>query len=309
MKTDDSNLPTDTLIAVRKQALQALNNADALGIFPTPVDQILDAVNVVLAPEEEFGQGLLDKFKKKFGHIADSVKRAMSKVIGFLDVPEKIIFVEKHLYPSKKTFLKLHETGHAFLPWQTKAYALIEDCEQTLDADIADLFDREANVFAKEVLFQCGAFAKEAADFELGLSTPVKLHDKYGASIYASIREYVRSNHRACTVLVLDKPILCTTFGFTANLRRIEASAEFLRLFGSVQWPLALSPNDPLGSLIPLGKQWGASKPKPIMLVDTNGCEHECLAESLTNGYQVFILVCPVLALTKKSIIIPSSLF
>ena len=32
--------------------------------------------------------------------------------------------------------------------------ALVEDGEQELDPDIADLFDREANVFATELLFQ-----------------------------------------------------------------------------------------------------------------------------------------------------------
>jgi len=303
MKMDDCDLPAGILIAVRKQALQALHNAGALGIFPTPVDQILNAANVALASEEDFGSGVLDNFKKKFGQITDVVKRALSKVIGLLDIPAKIIFIEKSLHQAKKTFLKLHETGHAFLPWQMNAYALIEDCEQTLDSDIADQFDREANIFAKEVLFQCGAFAKEATDYRFGLSTPINLSQKYGASIYASVREYVRSHHRACTVLVLEMPQPCFSLGFTANIRRIEASAEFTRLFGQVQWPLSFSPNDSIGSLVPVGRQ-RASKPRTITLVDANGCEHECLAESFTNTYQVFVLICPTNALTKTSIFI-----
>jgi hypothetical protein len=305
MKMDDSDIPADTLLAVRKQAFQALINAGALGIFPTPVDEILSAANVTLAPDEDFGDGLLDMFKKKFGQMTDAVKRALSKVVGLLDVPAKIIFIERSLHQAKRTFLKLHETGHAFMPWQMKAYSLIEDCEQTLHPDVSDQFDREANIFAKEVLFQCGAFTKEAADSRLRLSTPIDLSKKYGASIYASVREYVRSHHRACTVLVLEMPQMCFPLGFTADLRRAEASAEFTRLFGQVQWPLSFSPNDSIGSLVPVGGR-RASKPRTITLVDANGCEHECLAESFTNTYQVFVLICPTKALTKTSILIPA---
>jgi len=302
MKSDDSSIPTDSLAAVRKQALQALKKAGAYGVFPTPVEQVLDAANVVLASDAEFGDGLFERFKKKFGTVTDLVKKAMSKVIGLLDVAAKVIFVEKGLYPAKKRFLKLHETGHAFLPWQSQAYALIEECNQTLDPDIADQFDREANVFAKEVLFQCGSFIQEAADFKFGLTTPIKLSEKYGASIYSSIREYVRSNHRACTVLVLDMPVPCVHLGFTADLRRTESSAEFIKVFGQPQWPGTFSRNDSIGSVIPLGNR-RASKPKTIVLVDSNGIEHECLAESFTQTYQVFVLICPIAALTKKSLI------
>lgn len=300
MKKDDSTISVDSLTAVKKQALQALKDSGSLGIFPTPVDQVLEVAKVVLAAEEDFEEGLLEKFKKKFGALSDLVKKAMSKVIGLFDVSAKIIFIDKNIFPTKKKFIKLHETGHAFLPWQAEAYALIEECEQTLDGDIADQFDREANVFAKEVLFQCDTFAKEASDFKFGLSTPVKLSEKYGASIYASVREYVRSSYRACTVLVLDMPVPCVYLGFTAALRRTESSAEFLRSFGQPQWPSVFSRNDSIGPMIPLGRQ-RASKPRPLVLIDSNGVEHECIAESFTNSYQVFVLICPVAALTKKS--------
>lgn len=305
MKNDDSSISPESLTAVRKQALLALKDAGALGVFPTPIERVLEVAQVVMAPDSDFGDGLLETFKKKFGNVTNLVKKAMSKVIGLFDVAGKIIFVDKDLFPAKKTFLKLHETGHAFLPWQSQAYALIEECKQTLDPDIADEFDREANVFAKEVLFQCESFTKEAANFQFGLMVPVRLSEKYGASIYASIREYVRSNQRACAVLVLDMPVPCIHLGFTATLRRTESSMEFLRTFGQPLWPASFSPNDPIGSIIPLGKQ-RASKQKTIVLVDSNGVEHECLAESFTQTYQVFILICPIAALRKKSMVISS---
>ncbi|HEY3348061.1 MAG TPA: ImmA/IrrE family metallo-endopeptidase [Nitrospirota bacterium] len=306
MKKDDSKIPPEALDAIKKQAFLALKKADAFGIFPTPVDQVLDIANVILAPDSDFGDGLLERFKKKFGSISDLVKKAKSKIIGLFDVVSKVIFIEKSLYPARKIFLKLHETGHAFLPWQSKAYALIEECEQTLSPEIADQFDCEANVFAKEVLFQCGSFTKEAADFPFRLATPIELSKKYGASIYASIREYVRSNHNACTALVLEMPEFCEQYGFKAKVRRTESSAEFIRVFGQPSWPPFFSPNDSIGSIIPVGKQ-RASKPKTIVLADSNGVEHECITEAFTQTYQVFILICPIAALTKKTFVISRS--
>jgi hypothetical protein len=44
----------------------------------------------------------------------------------------------------RRLFIKLHEAGHGTLPHQAKVYRLIHDCEKTLDAEITDLFEREA---------------------------------------------------------------------------------------------------------------------------------------------------------------------
>jgi hypothetical protein len=114
----------------------------------------------------------------------------------------------------------------------------------------------------------------------------------------------VRGNHKSCTVLVLDMPEPAEGAGFTANLRRLEASNEFTRVFGEVQWPESFTPDDPIGAIVPLGKQ-RMSRPRNIILVDSNGVEHECLAEAFTQKYQVFILIAPITALTRKSIILP----
>lgn len=303
MKKDDSSLSIESLIAVKKHALMALQDSGALGVFPTPIDQVLDIAKVVLAPEAEFSEGFLNKFKKKFGGISDLVKKAMSKVIGLFDATARIIYVDQTLHIAKKCFLKLHETGHSFLPWQAKLYSLVEDCNQTLDSDIADQFDREANVFAKEVLFQGDTFSKEAADYNFSIHTPINLSKKYGASIYSSIREYVRSHNRACTVLVLDMPELVEGKGFVSKLRRYESSSAFFKIFGQQQWPLSYSPDDSIGAIVPVGRQ-RSSKPRFITLIDLNGDEHECVAEAFTQTYQVFVLIASVSTLTSKSVII-----
>ncbi len=61
-------------------------------------------------------------------------------------------------------------------------YAVVEDCKLSLDPAVADQFDREANVFASEVLFQLDGFITEARDHDFGIGVPLKVGKKYGAS-------------------------------------------------------------------------------------------------------------------------------
>jgi hypothetical protein len=137
--------------------------------------------------------------------------------------------IDRAVKAVKQVFLKLHETGHAVLPWQRNLYSAIEDGEQELDPDIADLFDREANVFATEVLFQLDSFTEEAASYDFGIGVPLKLSRKYGSSAYAAVRQYVAKNHRDCVVLVLDPPSFTDGDGLRASLRRPVASRPSTR--------------------------------------------------------------------------------
>ena len=57
------------------------------------------------------------------------------------------------------------------------------------------------------------------------------------------------------------------------------------------------TPADEIGRLIPLGKRKSSGK-RNMALVDRNGVRHECVAESFTQGHQVFVLVHSVKTLT-----------
>jgi hypothetical protein len=100
------------------------------------------------------------------------------------------------------------------MPHQSKMYALMQDCEKTLDPEITDLFEREANVFASEALFQGEVFAEQAHDREFGIKTAMALAKQFGASNYATFRRYVFTNPRACCLVVLKPPLMVVGGGF-----------------------------------------------------------------------------------------------
>jgi hypothetical protein len=211
----------------------ALDRASGWGIFPTPIPDILDAAKLKIAPASAFDpRRIMEYLIGKAERAASTLKSAISKVFGIYDADECLIHIDQNVRESKQNFLKLHEAGHHELPTHRKLFRIFQDCEKTLEPEIADLFEREANNFARFVLFQGDGYRVLAADHKFEIKTPMKLAGKFGASIYASCREYARTNHRACVVYVLEPITYCEKTGARAEVRRIEASPLFEQQFG-----------------------------------------------------------------------------
>lgn len=298
-KSDDSSLTPDQYRKVCKEAEKLLAKADAVGRFPTPVGDILAAAQIVVAPEAVLDEGFLRTLRKK---ASSALKIALSKVLGIFSASARLIYVDGSLGESKQTFIKLHETGHGMLPWQSGMYALVEDCTKTLDPDVAEAFDREANNFATEVLFQLDEFTKQARDYDFGLRCPLKLQKKFGASAYSAIRQYVTKSDRPCVVIVLNPPELQEFVGFRASLRRVVASPLFVERFGDLGLPDTFTPDDRFGKMVPLGGR-RMTGPHELVMTDRNGTDHDCLAETFGTPFNVFILIHPVQALTKTTFV------
>jgi hypothetical protein len=287
MKDDDSSLDDSRRARVRKEALKMLIETGALGRFPTPVDEVLSVAKLEVVPEDLADLPFLDRMRSK---ALGSLKRALSKVLGIFDVKAGLVFIDHTVKVVKQTFLKLHEVGHSFLPWQRDVYSVIEDCEGTLEPKTADLFDREANLFATEVLFQLDGFIQETADSPFGIKVPLDLAGKYGASAYAAIRQYVAKNHRACAVVVLNPPENNAEFGFQLTTRRAVVSSAWTEMVGGTVWPEVLSPSHPFWLLIPMGRK-RMSYPRSIAIQNQEGVRFDCVAEAFKTPYNTFILI------------------
>jgi hypothetical protein len=299
-RPDDCSLTPGQLAKVRSEAERALREAGALGVLPTPIKDILAVAKVEEVKEDVLNEGFLTKMRMKAG---DAIKRALSKVMGLFDAAAGLIFLDQLLMPVKKRFVTLHEAGHGFLPWQRVMYKIVEDCDKALDPEAADLFDREANVFASEVLFQNDTFHHMAASQKFEIWTPIRLAKTFDASLYSSIRQYVAKNDRRCAVLVLNPPELIEGDGFRATLRRVVQSSNFTAVFGGHQWASVYTPDDQLGRLVPLGSRKSSGK-REVILIDSNGDRHKCIAESFTQTHQVFILIHAVKTLGPPAILL-----
>jgi Zn-dependent peptidase ImmA (M78 family) len=302
-RPDDCNLTPGQQVTIRREAERALREAGALGVFPTPIDRIMSVANVEEVTEDLLSPGLLAKILATAEKAGGVLKRALSKVMGLFHASAGLVYLDQSLIEVKKRFIRLHESAHGFLPWQRPLYAVVEDCDKSLDPEAADLFDREANVFATEVLFQLDTFRDMAEGKPFEVWTPVRLAKRFNASIYASMRQYVSKNHRACAVVVLDMPEIVEGDGFRANLRRPVQSVSFTETFGDNLWKAYYTPADDIGRLVPQGKMKSSGK-RNLVLVDRNGARHECIAESFTQRFQVFVLIHSVRTLTAKFVLV-----
>jgi hypothetical protein len=294
-RSDDSSLDPDGLRAVEARAQALLDRASAWGRFPTPVDDILAAANLKVAVSNAFDMKHVMAFiAGKASDAARVLRSALSKVLGVLDAQDHVIHIDNSVTPSKQTFLKLHEAGHHELPVHRRLFAFFQDCEKNLDPAIAELFEREANNFARFVLFQGGGYATLAADMAMSIKTPMGLASRFGASIYASCREFARTNRRECAVYVLEPAELVQGVGFRAKVRRIEASPTFIEHFGRPQI-VEVTPDDALGRIVPIGRR--LTRPTSLPIRDLNGDRVEAVGEAFDTTHNIILLVYTVRAL------------
>lgn len=304
-KADDSSLDPDQRRAVEKRARRLLDRADAWDRYPTPVDDILAAANLKVAKSGIFDPAKLAAFvKDKTSEATANVKSAVDKVFGLYDGAENLIHIDKSVVATKQTFLKLHETGHHEIPTHRKMFRFFQDCRKTLSPEIADQFEREANNFARFTLFQGDTYMKCAGDCADVIKTPMRLANDFGASIYASMREYARTHHKACIVYALEPIKTAEDGSIQAAVRRIEPSASFRKQFGAPK-DKAITLDHALGPVLPIGRKM--TKPTSLSITDKNGVEHECVAEAFNTTWNIFILLFPVRALTATTVIMPST--
>ena len=305
-RPDDSTLDPEDLRAVEEQAHRLLDRADAWDRYPVPVDDILSAARVQLAPTSAFdAAAIVSYLKEKTADAGARIKSAISKVFGLYDAAEALIHVDDTVVEAKQTFLKLHETGHHDMPVHRKMFRIFQDCKKTLAPDVADHFEREANNFARFLLFKGRTFAEHAADCPFEIKTPMTLARTFGASVYAAAREFARTNPRACVVFVLEPLEHHEDFGFRAPVRRIEPSPAYVARFGRPTVDV-VTRDHLLWPVVPIHRKM--TKAIPLTITDLNDQRHECLAEAFDTTYNILILLYPVTALTATTVLIPALL-
>ncbi len=289
IKPNDNLLTEEQLRNVRRHADRLMRAASAYGRFPTSIDDILSAAKLTVVEDEVLDESALRRFFSKAKATFATLKSALSKVLGLLEVNECLVVIDKDCPAPRVPFIKLHEVGHT-MPHQRDLFALIHDCEKTIDPDVTDLFEREANVFASETLFQGDIFASEAHDLAFGTRTPIALAKKYGASNYSTFRRYVTTSPRCCCLIVLEQPIWKPATGTQAEVRRVIASRTFAAVYDANSLTVTITKGHPLKSLVPYGKQ-RIVKPTNVGLVNRNGTLRECVGESFNTGKQVLVLI------------------
>lgn len=291
-KADDSSLTDQELANVVRHAQRLLKDAGAIGVFPTPIDSLMAAAKVTVIEDEILDESMLrrlaDKARAGLQFGVNVIKSAFSKVLGLFEAHERLVILDKAVPAPRRGFVKLHEAGHGSMPHQTKMYALMHDCDQTLGDDIKDLFEREANVFASEVMFQGDVFQAHALDSEFCLKNAMALAAQFGASNYSTFRRYINVNPTACCLIVVEPEKMIGMAGMH-EVRRVIASKTFALKYDADALAFNIGSSHPLKTLMPYGKQRMVPE-RSFSLTDRNGTSHTFLGETF-KARQILMLI------------------
>jgi len=290
-KSDDSSLSDEQLAIVKRHANCLLRDASSFGRFPTPVSDLMAAAKLTVVEDEILDADFLSRALRKAKAGIATLKSALSKVWGLFESKDRIVVIDQVVPKPKRPFVKLHEAGHGYMPHQCSLYSLMHDCEKTLDPDITDLFEREANVFASEVLFQGDTFATDAQQSEFSQKVAIRLAKKYGASNYSTFRRYVTTSYEPCCLVVLNLPFRDELGQVSAQVRRVIVSKSFATIYEPSAFLLTITHLHPLASAIPIPFTRRIVNPHAIWLMDRNGAARAATIESFNTTHQILVLV------------------
>jgi hypothetical protein len=230
---------------VRKVAQELLRRARAIGVFPTPVDNLIAAVGIeelsdVESARHRFLEQASDRVRATFAS-------AWAKIRGFADLVRRTTYSAPDATDVQKRWVRLHELGHQTIPWQRIRLAYSDDSE-SLSPLCEEAFDREANDFASELLFQGERFPSVAKSAGSTMESVFNFANKYGASRHATTRRFAEEAREAALLITYYGSAYTVDSSGMPELRLGKghsASPEFLERYSGLQLPQFLHADDP----------------------------------------------------------------
>ena len=266
----------DSADEITKHVGRLLRLADVGECLPTPVEDIVVAAGLTKTDEIHITESMIRRAPANMQRLLHSAAR---KIRGVLHRGEQVIQIAPTNSAERERFVTCHEITHAILPWQSEL-AVLGDNQRTLSPRVLDLFEREANQGAAEILFQQGLLTRMALDYRIAISTPVALAECFGASIHATFRRWTESIDGVACGLVLDTRLV------KGRRRRYEQvlTPRWQQQFGSDGFPKEID-----AQAFPFAGQAPLEGTLPI--IDVNGTPVELRYEALQTPYRRFALL------------------
>lgn len=257
----------------------ALVNGDAIGVFPTPLDELASAA------------GTLDIVD--IGDLPDDLvaakPRRLRRLLGAVDFREKTIFVDSSQRSSGRVlWTKGHEVAHFILPWH-QAGAHLDD-DNRLYGDSAEVLEVEANFGAAHLIFQGYRSLTNVLDYQHGLAAAMSLAELTGSSYHAAIRYYLEHH---------PNPMALAVTGRAHNgdhhfpIYRVACSKSWMPEFGPPEWSFGRRLNVRDGTFAGLmtGQAQGSIWKQEDLFVTQAGDTRHVQCEMFDNGHTRFYLL------------------
>lgn len=281
--------------SIEKQVGRLLQRAEALRRFPTPVDDIVAAQQLVVTDPatSPLAPGMIARAPAA---LRTRLTAVGFKVLAVLDRREREVHLAPESLEVQRRFRKLHEVGHDVCGWQDFGHHL--DGTEQLSPQVEELFEREANYAAAGLLFQGRIFSELADSFETGMAAVLHLAQTFGSSIHAAFRQYVQTNlHPVAGFILQRSPTLhpaTETLSFGTKLT--FASVKFRAMFSLCDGDVGTLTTEALPGLDHAWRQLSATGGigcGEYSLGRRDGGTSPARLELFSNSYNLFLLVVP----------------
>lgn len=275
----DHPLSAQSRLDIRRHAESLLRRADVLAVVPTPLEQVMEVAQLVVAGEIVLDEAEKRQLRRKFGALVDVV---LAKLRGVIHLRAREVWVQPDLYEAKRRFVTAHEIGHDLLPWQRDTIAYLDD-EARLRPDIRIHFEREANQAAIELLAQGDLLRKEADESLLTTSLLSDLSDKYQISMQAVARRVAEETQQDAAVALKFR----SRDGGVGPFH-VYCSASFEKRFG---WGSSSLPIEARTAAHNASKSW--DRATTCFAVDRSSSFVEMTVSTVTTNYALIALFTP----------------
>lgn len=281
---DSLIVPPPSAATIEELAERTLRNAGVWGHLPTPVSSLIEAEDLTC---EEHSESRLTSFLRSLNEGARDIARAaLQKVRGIADLRERVVYVAAEPRDSRRVFVQAHELGHHKLPWhELSAYA---DDAMSLAPEVEELFDKEANQFAADVLFQGSRFRERARSYAPSFEAIFALADQHGTSRHSTAWRYVQVQDEALALAMYYPGRFAVGADGLPLLRkaRVIATDKFLHAYSDIDVPIELPAEHP----------WAGARASSLTLLGEmrlpcGAKEVEFEWQGWWNQYRLFVLL------------------
>lgn len=277
----DGHLAPEDVARIRGHAIALLRKADALGVVPTPLPQVMEVSRLVLAGEIELEPEMKRKLRNRFGDLVD---KALNMILGSVRFDTRGVYLKPDMYWLKKRFVQAHEIGHEMLPWHRELYAFLDDSTR-IRADINDVYERQANQAAIEVLAQGDGLRREADDSRITFPLAEQLGNRYVISMQATARRIVEESQQDVALAI--------SYRGSATGKLMPAHLYCSKTFEErFRWKLTGRANDIIQGCLAAARRGGILE--PLVETDMRGRAVIVEIEPLQTPQAVLLLFSPV---------------
>lgn len=266
---------------------QALRDCHIHGKIPTDLNVLYNHTNLKLVDNHEATSDvkvLLRKLK-----LPKSLHRkatlGLNKVRGAVNLRTRKVWIPSHRHAIYERFPTAHEWAHGRIPWHEIAYL---DDHETLQPEVREIFEQEANFLGAEILFQGKMFRERVLGAKESLESALQFAVEHETTYASTLWKYVQVLDRPVALAVYKKArIMCQDGAQAYQLRRLVPSRPFVRYYGNIEIPNMIFEGSPWLEAI-------GGVDKIARGTDKITCQHmvvDASWESWSNTYDLYVFI------------------